>query len=333
MLFDYLSLAGGLVALIFAGDFLVRGSVSVAQKLGIPNLVIGLTIVAFGTSAPELVVSLGAGLEGASGIAIGNVVGSNIANVLLVLGMPALIAATACGEDGATRNAIFMVIVSVVFIGLCYMGTLNWISGLILLALLAFFLYESACATHRHRKQLKSDADEAAAQCDASGDELLDEVDGVPENLLLAVTYIILGLIGLPLGAHFTIEGATDIAEMWGVSDAVIAVTVVALGTSLPELATTIMAAIRQHGGVAIGNVIGSNVFNLLAIMGITTVVVPLDVPLELMDLDIWVMLATAVLLLGLAHWRVCLGKLAGGVMVCAYAAYIYSVYALGLAT
>ena len=152
MLFDYISLAGGLVVLIIAGDVLVRGSVGVAQRLGIPNLVIGLTIVAFGTSAPELVISLKAALEDAGGIAIGNVVGSNIANVLLVLGMPALIAATPCGEDGATRNAMFMVAVTIVFIGLCFFTPIGLTAGIVLLVLLAMFLTASTITARRHRK-------------------------------------------------------------------------------------------------------------------------------------------------------------------------------------
>ncbi|MBO0343815.1 calcium/sodium antiporter [Roseibium limicola] len=331
MLLDYLSLAGGLVALIFAGDLLVRGSVSVAQKLGIPNLVIGLTIVAFGTSAPELVISLGAGLEGAGGIAIGNVVGSNIANVLLVLGMPALIAATPCGENGATRNAIFMVFVSGVFIALCYLGTLNWVASIVLLALLALFLLDSARVTLCHRREMKNS--EAKACSLSSPDTELEDVDGVPENTLLAAVYIVIGLIGLPIGAHFSIEGATGIASAWGVSDAVIALTVIALGTSLPELATTVMAAIRQQGAVAIGNVIGSNIFNLLAIIGITTAIVPLEVPREILNFDVWVMLACAVLLLGLANWRICLGKATGAVLCICYGLYIYAVYCMGLAS
>lgn len=338
MLFDYVSLAGGLVALIIAGDVLVRGSVGVAQRLGIPNLVIGLTIVAFGTSAPELVISLKAALEGADGIAIGNVVGSNIANVLLVLGMPALIAATPCGEKGAVRNALFMVAVSGVFIVLCLFSPLDILSGGILLVLLALFLGDSALSTFRHRKTLKDAANGAPAVNNAETDEAeeetedgLEEVEGVPESVGLAGVYIVLGLIGLPLGAHFTIEGATAIAEAWGVSDAVIALTVIALGTSLPELATTVMAAIRQHGAVAIGNVIGSNIFNLLAIIGITTVVVPLDVPAEIMRLDIWVMLACAFLLLGLAVYRVNLNRLAGLALTAAYCAYIFVVYTFSI--
>ncbi len=331
MLFDYISLAGGLVVLIIAGDVLVRGSVGIAQRLGIPNLVIGLTIVAFGTSAPELVISLKAALEGAGGIAIGNVVGSNIANVLLVLGLPALIAATPCGESGATRNAVFMVVVTLLFIVLCYFSPISLLAGFILLVLLGVFLAASAMAARKHRKEQKAIAAGAAvAATEMDVDDALDDVEDVPDSAWIAFVYILLGLVGLPLGAHFTISGATSIAIAWGVSETVIGLTVIALGTSLPELATTVMAAIRQHGAVAIGNVIGSNIFNLLAIIGITAVIVPIDVPPEVLKLDIWVMLACALLLAVLAGFRICLGKISGLVMTSAYCLYIAAVYMLG---
>ncbi|WP_422037394.1 calcium/sodium antiporter [Roseibium sp.] len=337
MLFDYISLAGGLVVLIIAGDVLVRGSVGIAQRLGIPNLVIGLTIVAFGTSAPELVISLKAAMEDAGGIAIGNVVGSNIANVLLVLGMPALIAATPCGEDGATRNAMFMVAVTVVFIGLCFFTPIGLLAGIVLLVLLAIFLTASTITARRHRMKQKTisaaSAGAAVADAEIDDDDTLDDVEDVPDSVWIALVYIVLGLVGLPLGAHFTITGATDIASHWGVSEAVIGLTVIALGTSLPELATTVMAAIRQHGAVAIGNVIGSNIFNLLAIIGITAVVVPIDVPAEVLKLDVWVMLACAVLLAVLAAFRICLGKISGLAMTAAYGLYITTVYMLGHAS
>jgi cation:H+ antiporter len=334
MLFDYISLAGGLVVLIIAGDVLVRGSVGIAQRLGIPNLVIGLTIVAFGTSAPELVISLKAAMEGAGGIAIGNVVGSNIANVLLVLGMPALIAATPCGETGATRNALFMVAVTIVFMALCFFTPIGLTAGVILLALLGVFLAASTMMAQKHRKEQKAiaaaSAGAAASEIEVEDDDGLDDVEDVPDSVWIALAYIVLGLVGLPLGAHFTISGATSIATSWGVSEAVIGLTVIALGTSLPELATTVMAAIRQHGAVAIGNVIGSNVFNLLAIIGITAVIVPIDVPQEVLKLDIWVMLACAILLTILAGMRICLGRVSGAVMTTAYCVYIATVYVLG---
>lgn len=326
MLIDYVSLVGGLVVLIVAGDVLVRGSVSVAERLGIPTLVIGLTIVAFGTSAPELVISLSAALDGLSGIAIGNVVGSNVANVLAVLGLPALFAATSCDENGAVRNSVFMVAVSAIFIGMCFYSPISRIDGGILLLLLALFLWESVRATRKHRAQNVG----AAAVADADGDLPFDEVEGVPDNIGLAVLFILLGLVGLPLGAHFTIEGASSLARSWGVSDAVIGLTVVALGTSLPELMTSLMAAVRGHAAVALGNVIGSNVFNLVAIIGITSIVVPLQVPEEVLRFDLWVMFACALLVLAFAAFRITIRWPAGLLLSALYVLYIFIVFQTG---
>jgi cation:H+ antiporter len=326
MLIDYVSLVGGLVVLIVAGDVLVRGSVSVAERLGIPTLVIGLTIVAFGTSAPELVISLRAAIDGLSGIAIGNVVGSNIANVLAVLGLPALFAATSCDENGAVRNSVFMVAITAIFIGMAFHSPISRLDGTILLVLLALFLWESVRATRRHRAQNVG----AAAVADGDEDLPFDEVEGVPDNIGLAILFIVLGLIGLPLGAHFTIEGASALARDWGVSDAVIGLTVVALGTSLPELMTSLMAAIRGHAAVALGNVIGSNIFNLVAIMGITSMVVPLQVPPEVLRLDLWAMLACALLVLAFAAFKVTI-RWPSGIILCAlYALYIFVVFQTG---
>ncbi|MDD7910218.1 MULTISPECIES: calcium/sodium antiporter [Pseudovibrio] len=326
MFIAYLSLIGGLTALIFAGDFLVRGSVGIAKMLGIPSLVIGLTIVAFGTSAPELVISLDAALQGNGGISIGNVVGSNIANVLLVMGLPALLAPTPCDERGATRSAVFMVAVSLVFIAMCFYGPLHHVSGVILLGLLVVFLSWSAYTAHQHRKALK------AATSSAVGNNDLDELDveAVPENSVISFAFVCIGLVGLPIGAHYTIEGAVVLASAWGVSDAVIGLTVVALGTSLPELATTLMAAVRQHAAVALGNVIGSNVFNILAILGITSVIAPIPVPEQILQMDVWVMLGCALLLLYFAGRRVCLSRGWGALLTIGYISYIYGVFALG---
>ncbi|SDU28916.1 calcium/sodium antiporter [Stappia sp. ES.058] len=336
MLIDYVSLIGGLVVLIVAGDVLVRGAVSIAERLGIPALVIGLTIVAFGTSAPELFISLGAVLDGLPGIAIGNVVGSNIANVLLVLGLPALIASTSCREKGATRNSIFMVTVSVVFIGMCFHSPIGRFDGTILLLLLGVFFWESVRATRCHRAE-NGHGDTAAAaarSCDeedgAEVDLPFDEVEGVPENPALAIMFIALGLIGLPLGAHFTVEGASALASSWGVSDAVIGLTVVALGTSLPELVTSLVAAVRGHTAVALGNVIGSNIFNLLAIMGITAMVVPVAVPPELLKLDLWIMFASALLVLAFSYFHVTIRKPSGLILCVLYGLYIFSAFHLG---
>jgi cation:H+ antiporter len=335
MLIDYVSLIGGLVVLIVAGDVLVRGAVSIAERLGIPALVIGLTIVAFGTSAPELFISLGAAIDGLPGIAIGNVVGSNVANVLLVLGMPALIASTSCREKGATRNSIFMVVITLVFIGMCFHSPIGRIDAAILLMLLGVFFWESVRATRNHRAanghgSAATTADNGDDEDDGEVDLPFDEVDGVPENPALAIMFIALGLIGLPLGAHFTVEGASALARSWGVSDAVIGLTVVALGTSLPELVTSLVAAVRGHTAVALGNVIGSNIFNILAIMSVTAAFVPLAVPQEVLKLDLWVMLASALLVLAFAAFHVTIRKPSGVILCALYGLYIFSAFQFG---
>lgn len=345
MLIEYVSLLGGLVVLIVAGDVLVRGSVGIAERLGIPSLVIGLTIVAFGTSAPELVISLDAALNGLPGIAVGNVVGSNVANVLLVLGLPALVAATSCQEKGALRNAVFMTGVSIVFVFICFTGTITRATGAFLVILLAVFLADSVLATRKHKRENGKaraardlSASAVAASEEASTDEEdacaapFDEVEGVPENIALAGVFVVLGLVGLPLGAHFTIEGASALARSWGVTEAVIGLTVVALGTSLPELATSLMAALRNHSAVALGNIIGSNVFNILAIMGITGLVTPVRIPPEILSFELWVMLACAFLVLALAALRTTLRRPAGMVLTASYALYIAASFALGQA-
>ena len=322
MILDYASLFGGLAILLVAGDILVRGSVSLAQSFGIPAIVIGLTIVAFGTSAPELVISLRAALEGAGGIAVGNVVGSNIANVLLVLGLPSLLAATHCGEEGSVKSAIFMIAVSLVFILFCYFPPLGLPAGLALLFLLIIFLAESVRSAHRARREGRAARD--------AGEELLEEVEGLPKEIWLASLFVFAGLIALPAGANFTIDGAVSIARSWHVSDAAIALTIIALGTSLPELATTLMSAVRGQAGVAVGNVIGSNIFNLLAIMGTVAVITPVSVPAEIMSFDIWAMLGASVLLLLFAAMSVTLKRVSGFALVAIYGGYIALVFLLG---
>ncbi len=322
MILDYASLFGGLAILLIAGDILVRGSVGMAQTFGIPTLVIGLTIVAFGTSAPELVISIRAAVGGEGGIAIGNVVGSNIANVLLVLGLPALIATTQCGERGSTKNAVFMIAVTLVFIMFCYFPPLGRPAGVALLVLLVLFLAESARSAMRARR-------DGASECEVE-EELLGEVDALPKEIWVATLFIFAGLIALPIGANFTIDGAVSIARSWHVSEATIALTIIALGTSLPELATTLMSAVRGQAAVAVGNVIGSNVFNLLAIMGTAAVISPIAVPAEMMQFDIWAMLGTSVLLLLFTAMAVTLRRPAGLALTVAYASYIALVFYFG---
>ncbi len=304
----YLAVIGGLVLLLLAGDLLVRGAVALAVRLGISPLIIGLTVVAFGTSAPELMISVEAALGGVPGIAIGNVVGSNIANVLLVLGIPAIIYPICCDQSGIRRNIFMMVGATLVFIAFAYQGAFTFTNGFVMLLLLIGFLAYSGW-----RAMAQSDETEAG----------LEEVEGIPASKPRMVTYILLGLIGLPLGANLLINGATEIAHTFGVSDAVIGLTVVAIGTSLPELATTVVAAMRKQTDVAIGNVIGSNLFNILAIMGITAIVAEVPVPSHFLNFDLWIMLGTALLIIPFALLHKPITRRMGIGFVVAYAAYI----------
>ena len=305
---DWLFVAVGLVILLLAGDALVKGAVNLSLRLGVPALIVSLTIVAFGTSAPELLVSVNAILDGVPGLALGNVVGSNTANVLLVLGVPALIA-TMHTSHIDTRNSYFqMIAATLLFMGLCFTGLLTWWSGLILLAALAAMLIHAARMTMAHRKAAADD----------------EEIEGADPNLgwPKILLFLALGLAGLPLGAELLVQGAVNIARTFGMSETVIGLTLVAVGTSLPELATTVMAAIRRQADVAIGNVIGSNMFNLLGIIGIASLVGPIPVDAEFLTRDLWVMLGASLILIPFVFFGRDITRLWGAVLFGLYVAY-----------
>ncbi|MEM8838333.1 MAG: calcium/sodium antiporter [Pseudomonadota bacterium] len=312
---DVLFLIAGFAVLLVAGDVLVRGAVSLAEKFGIPSIVVGLTIVAFGTSAPELVISLDAALAGYGGISVGNVVGSNIANILLVLGMPAMIKAIPCGGAGSARSALFMIIVTTIFIIACWLQPLALIHGILLLAVLAVFLADSVYYT-RKQKAMGVEVEDP-----------LDEVEGRVSNSLIATALLVGGLIGLPLGGHLAIEGAVGIARSLNVSETAIGLTIIAIGTSLPELITSLMAARKGQTELAMGNVIGSNVFNLLAIIGITAVVTPIPVPDRLFAFDVWVMAASSMFLLPFVFFCIPIKRRIGALMIFSYVAYLILVF------
>nr|WP_321249453.1 calcium/sodium antiporter [uncultured Ruegeria sp.] len=306
----------GLLILLLAGDALVRGAVNLSLRLGVPALIVSLTIVAFGTSAPELLISISAILENAPGIALGNVVGSNTANILLVLGLPALLATLHTSECDSRKNYVFMLLASVLFIGLAFCGTFTVISGLILLAALALMLWHAFREARAHRK--------ACGEACADDEELegLEEAD--PEMPYWKVSiFLVLGLVGLPMGAHLLVENATEIARHYGVSETVIGLTLVAVGTSLPELATTVMAALRRQADVALGNVIGSNMFNLLAIVGIATLVGPIPVDPEFLHFDLWVMLGASLLLIPFVFLKQDITRTWGFVLSILYVIYV----------
>jgi cation:H+ antiporter len=310
MLIDLLLLAGGLVLLVVAGDYLVKGAVGLAENMGISALVIGLTVVAFGTSAPELFISVQAALTGSPGIAVGNVVGSNIANVLLVLGLPALISPVRATEPGLRRNLTFMLVLTLVSLWLFGNGLIGRLEGALLFVTLCGFIAWQVVTAR---------ADTIAPPEAATGP--------VPHSRGRIAAYLAGGLIGLPVAAQMTVSGASSIASSFGISDAVVGLTIVAVGTSLPELATTFMAAIRRNSAVAIGNVVGSNIFNLAGILGLTALIMPVDVDPRIVGIDMWVMLAAALLVALFGYVRIDAGRGWGVVMLAAFAVYIASFF------
>lgn len=311
MLIDLSLVIAGLALLVFAGDLLVKGAVSLSLKLGVPALVVSLTVVAFGTSAPELLVSIQATLKGATDLVFGNIVGSNIANVYVVLGIPALIAPIAVSQKGVMRNFVMMIAASLLLLAVCFYGGLHFWTGIAFLALLCGVLYDTYLMAMSGKVEL--DLEEVAPDC-LSG----PKIGGC----------IVAGLIGLPIGAHLLIAGAQSVAVAMGVSEAAIGLTLVAVGTSLPELATTVMAAVRRHADVAIGNVIGSNMFNILGVFGVAALVGDQPTPAGFLELDLWIMLGSSLILAPFIIARRDIGKVVGLAFLAAYA--VYCVLALG---
>lgn len=311
-----LYLIGGLITLLICGDVLVRGAVALAVKFGVPSLIVGLTVVAFGTSAPELMVSVGAVLNGTPGLAIGNIVGSNVANILLVLGLPALLYPIACSHPSLRRSTLTMLAVTVLFVIICLSGVLGLLQGVLLFTLLIIFLVYSGY--HATRWPEEEHVDDP---------ENIDGVSGLPKSAFTITVFILIGMVGLPLGAHFFVIGGTDIARHFGVSDAAIGLSVIAIGTSAPELATTMMAALRKQPDLAIGNVLGSNIFNLLCIMGIAPMIGDIPIPDAFLYFDLWVMLIAAMAIVPFAMAGRTITRGAGVFFLTAYGAYMYFLF------
>lgn len=300
---DILLILGGLIALLIGGEALVKGAVDTAQRLRVPPMVIGLTLVGFGTSTPELLTSIQAALDGAPGIAVGNVVGSNIANILLIVGLSALVAPIAVGRRGFRQDMAFLVGATLLFMAIAANGHLGRISATALLAGLVLFLVLSL---------RRSDAG-------------TPEVEAPSLSAPIAIVYFVVGLLITLLGARFLVQGAIGLAEDMGVSQTIIGLTIVAVGTSLPELITSVLAARRGHSDVALGNIVGSNIFNILGILGATALVKPIPIPSEIVAYDNWVMLGATALLIGacVTQWRIT--RTEGAVMLGLYVAYIAS--------
>lgn len=309
----------GLLILLFAGDALVKGAVNLSLRIGIPALIVSLTIVAFGTSAPELLIAIQAILDDVPGIAMGNVVGSNTANILLVLGIPALLATMHTSECDTRKSFNHMIVATLLFIALAYRGVFDWVASVVLLIALGAMLFDAARDARAHHH-----ADLAEATDD---EEDLEGVDPDMPGWKIGM-FLILGIVGLPLGASLLVDNATIIAKEFGVSDTVIGLTLVAIGTSLPELATTVVAALRRQADVALGNVIGSNMFNLLAIIGITGLVGPIEVAPQFLRFDLWVMLGASLLLIPFVYLGQNITRVWGLALSALYVTYLIVVLA-----
>ncbi len=296
----YLLFAVGLAGLFFGGNWLVQGASALALRFRVPPLVIGLTVVGFGTSTPELLVSLQAALAGVSGIAIGNVIGSNIANILLILGISAAIGPMAANLGALRRDLAWMMGAALATIPAFWGGMVGRWEGLALT--LGILVYIAVCLRQ-------------------AGTEEAPDVSPAP--LWRAIAEVVGGLVVLLVGARFLIDSATEIARTFGISEAVIGLTIVAVGTSLPELATSVVAAIRGQRDIALGNVVGSNIFNILAILGITALVAPIPVEPRFIAVDVPVMIGVSLLLVAVIWLMKGMGRLAGIAFLLAYAAYV----------
>ena len=298
------------------GDLLVRGSVGLARKLRVPPVVVAATVVGFGTSLPELVVSLGASLNGYPTLILGNVVGSNIANVLLVGGASAVVYPLMHDDNAVRRNIVIMAGSLALFAVLAAFGALGRVGGIVLLGAFVIIM----ATTARSTLQAKKEADPSTP---------LDWVLGLPSRMPTIGLFIVTGVVFLPIGAQLLVQSAVEIAETFEVSETIIGLTVLAIGTSLPELTTTVLAALERRSDIAIGAIIGSNTFNVLMIMGVTASLSsePIPVPVQFLLLDIPVMLVTSALL-ALFAWKAApIGRIGGALMLLAYLAYLGTLY------
>lgn len=306
-----LLILGGLVFLAAGGELLVRGAVGLSQILRISPLLAGLTIVGFGTSMPELATSVQAAMGGSPGIALGNVIGSNIANILLILGISALVMPLAVNPASFRRDSIAMAGSALLCAGAVMLGRIEWIVGSVLVLALTGYIWWA------YRSEALADDDEAHRH----EAELADTMPRSHNAWLLGLM-VVAGLAAAIFGARLLVQGAVILAQSAGVSESVIGLTVVAIGTSLPELIACLVAVWKKHPDVALGNVVGSNIYNLLGILGLTAIIHPIDVPAEIARFDIATLLGvTALLLVQLrSGWKV--SRSEGLLLVALYAAY-----------
>jgi len=329
MLVPSLLLLVGIVVLVIGGDLMVRGAAALARHWGIPALIVGLTIVAFGTSAPELVVAVQAVRSGVSELATGNIVGSNVANVLLALGLPAMIMAIPTNMPGVARNAFVCVLATLIYIALAIIPPLfghttdmiYWQGAILFGGIIVYLAWMFRLARIGAEDPILAEMTE------------IDEGEaGLPTQQWKSALFLIFGLVGLVLGGKMIVDNATIIAEALEVPKALIGLTIVAIGTSLPEIATVIIAAYRGHPEVAIGNVLGSNVFNLFAVGGAAALAGPVGIPGGFKVFDFWVMLVSTIALTIYILSRNSIGRKTGFIFLIAYVLYMGAQAKFGMA-
>ncbi|WP_417496604.1 calcium/sodium antiporter [Maricaulis sp.] len=301
---DYVFVMAGLIGLFFGGEALVRGSVGIARRMAVPPLLIGLTVVGFGTSTPELLVSVDAALRGVPDIAVGNIIGSNLANILLIVGVSALVWPIRISGATLRRDTGVMMAATLMLIPVLAPGEIARLSGLVLFAGLVMYLSWA---------YLRPGEVEPTAETDAP-----------PPSNLVSLVWVFAGLIALMAGARMLVDGAVAIARGYGVSEAFIGLTIVAVGTSLPELATSLIAALRRQSEIAIGNIVGSNIFNILGILGVTAMVTPIPVASRFLGFDLPILIVASLVLTGLLVTRPAIGRGIGAIMLASYVAYIW---------
>jgi cation:H+ antiporter len=300
---DYIYVAAGLLCLFLGGEALVRGSVGIAQRLAISPLLIGLTVVGFGTSMPELLVSIEAAWRGVPDIAVGNIVGSNIANIALIMGITALVWPIRVSGATLRRDTGVMVLAAVALVPVFMTGQIGRLAAGVLLAGLIGYLVWAYLRP---------------------GDMAQDDtLSAEKPKAIISVLWVIAGFVALLFGARFLVEGAVSIARDAGLSEAFIGLTIVAVGTSLPELATSVVAAFRRQSEIAIGNVIGSNIFNVFGILGVTAVIQPIPVASRFISFDLPVMIALSLVITALLLTRPVIGRVMGIMFLIGYAAYV----------
>lgn len=324
MLTTLFTLAGGLVLLVVGGELLVRGSVQVAERLGVSPLLIGLTLVGFGTSMPELVTSVEASLRGAPGISIGNIVGSNVANILLVIGLSAVIFPLRVGASALKRDGSFVIATALLFTICGFLFGLDRLAGGFFILLLVSYM---AYAYRQESQPLTIERQGHTAAFDRG--EAVEQVDTTLHGRqrvgllgwLLPIALAMAGLAIIILGGRILVDAAVSLSRALGLSESVIGLTVVAVGTSLPEFVTSVVAAIRRQSDIAVGNVLGSNIYNVLGIGGVTGLIAPTAFPPDMLEADLFVMIGASVLLF-LFAWNGKVSRVEGAALLAGYTAY-----------